>query len=91
MNENHPSKQMVKSDGINVQSLMSITSHHQGFPEEDTAVTKSLRQSRYQEGGRAVHKQVVQLAYRSTRGGELFLITLCVSPRKATNAAQQYP
>lgn len=82
MNENCPSKQMVKSDGINLQSLMSITLHQQGFSEEITTVTKLLHQSHYQEGGRAVHKQVVQLAYRSTRGGELFLITLRVSPRK---------
>lgn len=45
MHENHPSKQKVKSDEVNLQSVMSITLHQQGFLEEITMVRQSLHQS----------------------------------------------
>lgn len=42
MHENHPSKQKVKFDEVNLQSVMRITLHHQGFLKEITTVRKSL-------------------------------------------------
>lgn len=92
MHENHPSKQEVKFDEVNLQSVMNITLHQQRFLEEITMVRKSLYQPLLMRGRKndSTNKSC-NLPTRAPRGGVLLLITLRVSPSEARSAAEQCP
>lgn len=91
MHENHPSKQKVKSDEVNLQSIMRITLHQQGFLKEITTVRKSLYQSLLIRETEWFTNKSCNVPTRTPQGGLLLLITLPVSSNKARSAAEQYP
>lgn len=93
MHENHPSKQKVKSDEVNLQSItLEDNAASARFPQGDNyghkiiiPVTVNKR-----EGERFTNKSG-NVPTRTPQGGVLLLITLPVSSNEARSAAEQYP
>lgn len=88
MHENHPSKQEVKFDEVNLQSVINITLHQQRFLEEITMVRKSLYQPLLMRG-RKNDSQTSRVTCLQEHHGEESCYSLrCVSAPARPEAQQ---